>query len=397
MKLETHVNFIRNTWVSPLPYDESHYRLERYSEAYPEKPRLLTGFIFQKILRPLQEEFLQTALKTRQISDIPTRVIDISGLTGVGKTRFRRLISDYLTEWVETFKWLEDKDPIRGETPLKVVTYEKDGEESARKKGLIYTPSHMPFNDGELYNSDRMLSGNLAAAIKSSFITITEIPAISRIPLRKIHEFLDDSIYNWNWYGRTLGTNTFFKLAAHMEEFRDLNYLPYFVLLMGGPVLRNIMVYGRDAYNKSSSLEEAQEVAEIYGFPVPKNEDEWRNTSEGASVKQIEVVENTAVELVDRLEYEHLVDVSRKELYAGPFMEHAYPASFKNVLTKDELERDYKRWRFGLIILHVMNKLNPLGIDRQDVFAGYNSPTLAELNIKDLNRLIEDLRRRKSI
>ncbi len=306
----------------------------------------------------------------KQPEDYPQLLLTI-GLPGSGKTYHKQLFDTF----VEGYYQEETRYPL----VISHLSWEEHGEQVARRLGLVQTPSYLPFEPKELEASNEQLSLATVSALRRAWVTSEEVPAVSAVKFGDL------------WLGRPLGTQLFYDLALHEGQFQGEKYELYIAAFVGGPLLRHILVYFRDAMLEAGGdLQKAGQFAYIYG-KIPENRplsgQEYTKFSSGASPLQIEVIESA----VERLRGD-LDTRGRGAVQFPPYWEFYYniPPQLIEVMGPDEQLKSFEAWSYGAVINYLTKSL---GIGPERVFIGYNNPSA--LLIPDWDLLVEDIKKRR--
>lgn len=260
------------------------------------------------------------AKERKQPEDYPHLLLTI-GLPGSGKTYHKQLFDMF----VEGYYREMTGNPLH----VSHLSWEEHGEQAARRVGLVQTSSYLPFEPKELEASNEQLSLATVSALRRAWVTSEEVPAVSVIKLGE------------SWVGRPLGTQLFYDLALRENQFQGERYDLYVAAFLGGPLLRHILVYFRDAMLEArGDLQKAGQVAYIYG-KIPENrplsKQEYSEFSGGASPLQIEVIESAVGRVRD--------DLRRyTKLKLPPYWEFHYknvPPQLTKVMGAEELLKSY--------------------------------------------------------
>lgn len=290
-----------------------------------------------------------------------------------GKSHFIRETNLALVNWK-----LELGDSLGYQKVLKEIKYGNVTWEraqyleikAAEKEGRDHTPPEELFNDEELALTEDIFKKLVSQAIRRSLGMMVEVPAGAAALVNNI------------WIGRLAGARTLNKLAHREEIFKKaLPYELWMAGLVGNLFLHEVMVYARDGFRKAKTLEEAQEIAEIFGKKPPETIGEWNSLKEGASAKTTifydeKVEELRQVLIKNGLSYD--VDYSVfKEV-------GAYDLS-QGLTSKHQILSDFTIYASGEVLRYIFE--NNLRIPAERRFIGLNNPR----NNIDTQRLREYL------
>lgn len=319
----------------------------------------------------LNSQYEQTSddIKFFSLSEdqVKRNVLIYCGPPGSGKSRWRRTGDRFLQLSLEDVYF----DTLK---TINAISWEKEGEDAARAANLIFTPSYKPFTEQELKASNHKLTEATLTSVQNSWITTIEVPATTAVNVDGL------------WIGRRIGSELLHQLQNRDYPFNQLDYNLHVVGFFGGPLLRLIRVYGREAVRYANSLEEAKKVAPLYGIDTPKNYIEWEKLKEGASVEQIEKIEQEIIRAYSFLDRRKLISPIPFPLFKRAAGE------IEVILKKGELLDIYKSWKhIAPIMEYIFDNFNMTPLE--NLFIGYNNPSLKELGIKpdNLTNLAYDL------
>lgn len=300
-------------------------------------------------------------------SELTRHVIAFIGAPGAGKSFCRSRVATWVQE---TFS----------EASFQSLTWEKDGEGENRPQDRSSTYE-------EIIEANANFAGNVIRSLDDHDVTCIECPAIAT--LRRDH----------TWIGRPLGSPTLLTLAKKsslffsedekMEEGVDINALPptklYVVSLLGGPLLKRMMIPMRDGIRRAKNLEEAQEICKLFNKPVPQNQDEWRRISQdGASVSQSKYIEQLVEQAIAILAKEESFGSSISPPLFSHF-EQAYEERAEKMMRVLPGSKESILWDMYSILVsayfqkHIIQKT--LRVSPYEVFIGTNDPSLEDLGI----------------
>jgi hypothetical protein len=351
-----------------LPHElDSITRIETIGNTTSSLPKLMQNFL--KTFSSEQAKLEQGEITEQQFQ---RHSIVLIGPPGVGKS--------YVRGYLE--KWIRGKFPqFSQEGLINDVTWERDGLGSDRPLGR-------PFSEQESMLANRNFANNLASKLNSSIIVTVECPALATLTKR-----------DKKWIGRPTGSlalraaemksNIFFTKEEKESSEYDVEMFPpnkqYYISILGGPLLRRMMVYLRDDLRNVASLKEAQKICALYGKPIPRNAQELRSLSQdGASVEQIEYLEALVRLAIEQLKTEDELGNSIVPLDFDNFskgfeddamrLQQVLPES-----TEQILKEMYESYAVASFLKHVTQKT--LKILPSQLLIAYNNPSLEDLNI----------------
>lgn len=340
----------------------------------------LAGFLLNDFIPHLD----QAITDSNNFGKCETQILAIIGNPGVGKTRIR-----INTEGTILLSSGHEKLGSRSRR----ITWESHGEWAARQSGLITTNIQKPYTLSELADSNREIEqttyNTLTLEEKPVFISL-EVPGTT------------STMANGTERGRPLGFNLLYQLARKEGPFKNLDYRLNIVGLTGGPILREVMVYFRDALNNPNiDFQKAAELAYLSGQikkpethlnarNVPKEEylkrftiEDWRALKNGASVEQIELIEQTTRDLA-----KFWIDQGRMSLPSSRLFKHVYPWQLSGLFPdRDVSNNASERWAIdGALMRHIVGDEEQLA--SQQFYLGYYDPIII---FPDLSRLAQEL------
>ncbi len=311
-------------------------------------------------------------VKGASLEDMEPQVLVVVGPPGVGKTRTLKIINNFVNGTVNRFTGAAEDIRRRS------LNWEEDGEGVARTKGLILTPPDEPYEANELQSANDVLEERMIEALETAEAITLELPAAAAVRVKG------------KWIGRKIGSDLLYDLTRRSGNFKRVSrpYKTKAVGMVGGPLLRYLLVNYRDFNRRAQSLEEAQLNAFTFGQPLPRTEEEWRESITGASEEQVRTIEWTMDSLAMRLQDRKLEQIKPRNSNQplATLLQAETVAYSTNLRTAIRMGLNFRAFAQGKVLRRLFYE--NLKMDASQTFIGFNNPSLEDLGIPDINKLL---------
>lgn len=261
--------------------------------------------------------------------------------------------------------------------PLKILEWEKHGEDRARKFGEIETLPDKSFLPLELQASNNHFARSIQESLEDPTTQAILIEAPGNTAIN-----IDGTLV-----GRDLATGVFIDLAQGKGIFENFNQPghPHYVVwgagLRAGPLVRFLLSYARDRFRKAAlenNMTKAIVTANNFNIPIPQNIQEVVRLGQGASLSQMELIDNLANTMISAaIARGHSLNIADYDEYSrlvDPRIYNFVPGLVVNSTTQ--------RGMVSLVANFLLNR-NHLGLPEARTFLGDNDPTADELGLTD--------------
>jgi hypothetical protein len=317
-------------------------------------------------LGQLVAEFI-VGIEKNIVENNSKQVLFLNGLPKSGKTWVRRNIEELLRN-SESISHVYEQNRIRFRTW-------EEAEVNAAEMGEISTEITRPFEVSELRASHRHLDFNVYSDLNDPDVVglVIEAPGLTSLTI------------GGKRVGRELGSRVGEKLALRRPPYNKFSYDLFEVALLAGPSLRHIEAYYQTDLKSARTYQEACMISESYGKSV-LGYDEWiALVSEGASIAQVEFIEQAVGEMINTMESNKLISIPPIEVF-----EFMYSEEIALLIPKQEVYKAHRAWALGFAMRKILRDI--FRIPSGNVFIGYNNPPLESLKIEDRNKLAESIR-----
>ncbi len=315
-------------------------------------------------------------------ADRVQEVIIICGLPSGGKSYVEGLLAPYLKYRLGTLGDFPDG------LVHKRARYEH-GEARVINSRRVATQSRRPWQDRELLAADEELQTLVAEVMEDADVVTVEVPGITAMKLREVDAY---GQVQEEWIGRTLGSHLFHDVIRHEGVFEDRNYNYSVIALMGGVLLRQVMVHSREAFAEARDEQEAGFFAYIYGKQAtsePLTVESRRKLLEGASLEQVEFIETQLLKLFSELRARNLFAMEDIKV---PPLNHIIPNELQPIIRGRDKLAVYNNWQVGSLVEFI---LSYYGVPSDQAFIGFNNPAVEQLGLPDINYVAYDISRRR--
>lgn len=247
---------------------------------------------------------------------------------------------------------------------LNVITWEEDGESAAKREGLIAIDDpQQPYSEQQIAVCNEVFEYNAAQKIKNGNLTVIETPFVTAL---RVQDRLE---------GRNLGYSMLSNLCKDEGEFKNLPHGKVLVTsLVPGYLQRVTAPFYRHGIKNAANLEEAREIARIFGRKPFASVKDWeQEMGDGASLYQILYLQKIMYGLLDYLPVQETQgSMITLSMILSDIRNHAFPDVTAN--------KSYSPIAEFYLIDH---QLETLGIDRKNTLVAVNGPKLRQLNISD--------------
>lgn len=362
--------------IAPEPTEKEKHSSSEWARSIRQNPYVgygnhnTMGSFLGQFVHSLEVDLRTSRRVGKDEYTASTHILAIIGMAGTGKDFNARLMTQFIMS-------TEEGQLLRLSTALKNVDYDEEGEEEARKMGLVVTPRDQVFQDHEINNSTEVLGDGLVELIDNPFV----MSVIAKFPGFKVPGITEP----WRDYGESMLTD----LIKHNGKFEGKSYRLSLCVINGSPLLRLLSVYGRYEINYiAEKLEQAQKIAKLYGMPIPQDEAEWKSMM-GASIEQIELMEDKQRELYERLSDDTHIPMrlpTRRNFRAK------LDGGLATLIKEDDIEKYYWKWaRPQAIMDNLILRLNP---SPNRLFVFDNDVDLSSMNI-NISALSEHIQQNK--